>query len=73
MIVNHDIETAFKPLKDHLFSKYSEKLATNLLEQYMYMSEDSEKTFYKHYAARSYFNVFKDGTTEGILQNWNIY
>lgn len=63
-----DIDTAFKPLKDFLsgFCDEPEKVMT----QYMYMMHDEDKTYYKHFGDRTYFNIYHDGKTEGKLLKW---
>ena len=65
-----DKESAFRPLIDYLVKHEWEEDIEETLGQYMYMFHDEEKTYYKHFGDRSYFNIFRDGKTEGKLQDW---
>ncbi|MFC8561427.1 hypothetical protein [Peribacillus frigoritolerans] len=62
---------AFKPLQEFLADWSNEKEDINeTLDQYMYMYHDEERTYYKHFGTREYFNIFNDGTTEGEIEDW---
>ena len=70
MKFHDDKDEAFKPLKDFLSTHCDEERTTNTLDQYMYMCHDEDKTYYKHFGDRSYFNIYHDGKVEGKLHDW---
>jgi hypothetical protein len=65
-----DIDQMFKPLIDYVEENFQGDILENLVGQYMYMGHDDEKTFYKHFGNREYFNIKHDGSTEGKIQDW---
>lgn len=72
MFDNKDSKSLFQPLVDYLEHNVSEDKEDvyGTLNQYMWMMEDEEKTYYKHFGDRSYFKIGHDGKTEGTLQDW---
>ena len=68
--MEEDNYSYFKPLKDHLKKTEWDEDIMGTLEQYIWMKEDKDKHCYKHFGDQSYFNVYKDGRTEGKLQDW---
>lgn len=66
-----DNQKAFQPLLDHLKQNIeSEDDVNATMYQYMYMGHDEEKTYYKHFANRQYFNIGHDGSVSGQLEEW---
>ena len=71
MLFHKSTKKAFKPLQDFLSEWSNDPEDTQeTLSQYMYMFHDEEKTYYKHFGNREYFNVCNDGRTEGEIQDW---
>ncbi|MFJ8268550.1 hypothetical protein [Peribacillus asahii] len=68
---HEDREAAFDPLVEFLSDTFNNELDFDkTIEQYMYMCHDEEKTYYKHFGNREYFNIYHDGSTEGELEDW---
>jgi hypothetical protein len=71
MKFHDDKEKMFKPLQEFLADWSNEpEDVDETLGQYMYMFHDDEKTYYKHFGNRKYFNINNDGTTEGEIEDW---
>ena len=68
MKFHDDLNKAFKPILDHV--ERSGEEVDKTVGKYMYMFHDDEKTHYKHFGTREYFNIYHDGETEGTLENW---
>ena len=70
-VFHKSTKKAFKPLQDFLAEWSNDPEDTEeTLSQYMYMFHDDEKTYYKHFGNREYFNVCNDGTIEGEIEDW---
>ncbi|KWW17953.1 hypothetical protein AS888_20800 [Peribacillus simplex] len=69
--IHRSKKKAFKPLQEFLSDWSNDKEDIDqTLSQYMYMCHDEEKTYYKHFGNRKYFNICYDGTTEGEIEDW---
>lgn len=72
MNFHDDISKAFGPLSKHIYEENADFNET--INQYMYMGDEDDIYYYKHFGDRSYLKLKEDGKhVSGKLNDWRVW